>query len=268
MGFDHRLTVATIFHFQLSDFIFHISTLPLSPAELRHFHAFTNFAAMDNVAGRLNRLKEALPAHVTLVAVSKTHPASAVLQAYATGHRDFGENRVQELVQKQAELPQDIRWHLIGHLQRNKVKAIAPFVHLIHSIDSERLLHEVNHQAEGCDRIIDVLLQFHVAQEETKHGFIMEEAEEMLRSNRFAAMQNIRVTGVMGMASFTHDNVQVSSEFKQLRSIFTHLKTHFFPNDEHFATLSMGMSGDYELAIGEGSNMIRVGSAIFGHVEA
>lgn len=233
-------------------------------AELRHFYAFANFAAMQNIAQRLTQLKKALPTHVTLVAVSKTHPAAAVLEAYMTGHRNFGENRVQELVQKQAELPQDIRWHLIGHLQRNKVKAIAPFVHLIHSIDSEKLLYEVNQQAKNRNRVIDVLLQFHVAQEETKHGFMLAEAEEMLRSDRFAAMHNIRVTGVMGMASFTDDKVQVSSEFKQLRSIFTHLKTQFFLNDEHFATLSMGMSGDYELAIGEGSNMVRVGSAIFG----
>jgi len=222
---------------------------------------------MKGIAERIVALKAELPDGVTLVAVSKTHPASSVQEAYASGHRDFGENRVQELVQKQAELPQDIRWHLIGHLQRNKVKAIAPFVHLIHSIDSERLLHEVNHQAQGCDRVIDVLLQFHVAQEETKHGFSLEEAEEMLHSNRFSAMRNIRVTGVMGMATLTDDKAQISSEFQQLRSIYTHLKTHFFPNDEHFATLSMGMSGDYELAIGEGSNMIRVGSAIFGRVE-
>lgn len=232
-----------------------------------HFQAFTTFADMENVAARLNRLKESLPSHVTLVAVSKTHPASAVLEAYSTGHRDFGENRVQELVQKQAELPKDIRWHLIGHLQRNKVKAIAPFVHLIHSIDSERLLHEVDQQALNCGRVIDVLLQFHVAQEENKHGLSLEEAEEMLRSSRFSAMRNIRVTGVMGMATFTDDKAQITSEFQQLRDIYTHLQTQFFPGDKHFATLSMGMSGDYGLAIGEGSKMIRVGSAIFGRAE-
>ncbi|MCF8257222.1 MAG: YggS family pyridoxal phosphate-dependent enzyme [Flavobacteriales bacterium] len=220
---------------------------------------------MKGIAEHLMSVKDTLPDGVTLVAVSKTHPARSVLEAYMAGHRDFGENRVQELLEKYDALPKDIRWHLIGHLQRNKVKAIAAFVHLIHSIDSERLLEEVNQQAMKCERVIDVLLQFHVAREETKHGFSLEEAEEMLRSSRFSAMRNIRVVGVMGMATFTDDGQQVRSEFARLRSIFHHLKVHCFQENAHFTVLSMGMSGDYGMAIGEGSTMVRVGSAIFGH---
>ncbi len=219
---------------------------------------------METIAQRLNHLKGSLPEHVTLVAVSKTHPAIAVLQAYKAGQRDFGENRVQELVEKQAALPADIRWHLIGTLQRNKVKAIAPFVHLIHSIDSERLLMEVDRQAMLCDRIIDVLLQFHVAQEETKHGFSWQEVELFLKSPAFSSMKNVRLCGVMGMATFTEDEQQVRSEFAQLRDIFNRLRAAYFPMDPAFSIVSMGMSGDYRLAIDEGSTMIRVGSAIFG----
>lgn len=235
-----------------------------SRPELRHFLAFANFVDMETIAQRLMHLKRELPGQVTLVAVSKTHPVPALLEAYAAGQLDFGENRVQEMVQKHLESPEDIRWHLIGTLQRNKVKAIAPFVHLIHSIDSERLLAEVDRQAMACGRVIDVLLQFHVAQEETKHGLSWEEAEHLLRSEDFASMRHVRVCGIMGMASFTEDLAQVRGEFALLRGYFDRMRATFFSERPEFSVLSMGMSGDYRLAIEEGSNMVRVGSAIFG----
>jgi len=233
-------------------------------AELRQFPPFANFAGMDSIAQRLEALRESLPADVTLVAVSKTHPVERLMEAYDAGQRDFGENRVQELLAKQPLMPPDVRWHLIGHLQRNKVKQVVPFVHLIHSIDSERLLLEVGRQAAAIGRTVDVLLQFHIAEEETKFGFDLAEAEAMLRGGVLGVSGHVRICGVMGMATFTDDERQVRAEFARLRSIFHQLKEGFFKGNEHFAILSMGMSGDYRLAIGEGSTMVRVGSAIFG----
>lgn len=201
---------------------------------------------------------------VTLVAVSKTHPATQILTIYNLGQRIFGENRVQEMQEKQAALPADIEWHLIGHLQTNKVKNIAPFVRMIHSVDSLRLLQEIDKQALKCDRIIDCLLQFHVAREDTKFGFDLEEAVAMLRDPAFAALHNVRICGIMGMASFSSDENLVRGEFRQLREIFEQLKRTFFADAPHFRELSMGMSGDWQWAIEEGSTMVRIGSLIFG----
>ena len=211
---------------------------------------------------RLQEIRDNIPQNVTLVAVSKTKPPEMILEAYNYGQRIFGENRVQELTDKYEELPKDIEWHMIGHLQRNKVKYIAPFVQLIHGVDSFRLLTEINKQAEKCGRMQDVLLQFHIATESTKFGFDIREAEEMLNSPEFKEMKNINIRGVMGMATFTSDTRQVREEFHELKLIFEQLKSNYFGED--FNTISMGMSGDYEIAIEQGSNMIRVGSSIFG----
>jgi len=206
-------------------------------------------------------LKE-IPDNVTLVAVSKTKPIEAIKEAYLAGQKDFGENKVQELVAKHEQLPKDIKWHLIGHLQTNKVKYVAPFVHLIHAVDSEKLLLEINKQAQKNNRIIDVLLQFHIAQEDTKFGFSVDECKLLLKN--CASILNTRILGVMGMASFVDDETQIRNEFKTLRNIFNELKSEYFGNAPDFSTISMGMSGDYSLAIEEGSTMVRVGSAIFG----
>ena len=207
---------------------------------------------------------EEIPKHVTLIAVSKTKPASAIEEAYAAGQRHYGENKVQELVEKAEQLPKDIHWHLIGHLQTNKVKYIAPFVALIHSVDSLKLLLEINRQAAKNNRVIPVLLQFHIAQEETKFGFSFEEIRELLNSDEFKNASNIRIDGVMGMASFTDDEALIRKEFKLLKTYFDELKSTFFSEKNHFSICSMGMSGDYKIAIEEGSTMIRVGSSIFG----
>jgi pyridoxal phosphate enzyme (YggS family) len=217
-----------------------------------------------SISERLQKLKGSLPKSVTLVAVSKTKPAEMLLEAYQAGQRDFGENKVQEMVDKQVQLPGDIKWHLIGHLQSNKVKYIAPFVSLIHSVDSLKLLLEINKQGMKNGRIIDCLLQFHVATEETKFGLSRIEAEEILNDPIFKTLSNIRITGVMGMASFTENKVQIAKEFQELRTIFQELKSNYFKNSESFHILSMGMSSDYQIAIEQGSNMIRVGSSIFG----
>lgn len=212
----------------------------------------------------LNTLKKSLPEEVTLVAVSKTKPNSAIQEAYDCGQRIFGENRVQELTGKYEELPKDIEWHLIGHLQSNKVKYIAPFVSMIHAVDSLKLLKEINKQALKNDRIIECLLQFHIADEESKFGLSFSEARELLESPEFAEMRNISIAGLMGMATFTDDQEQVREEFRILENNFQIIKSHFFKFNEGFRHLSMGMSGDYPIAIEEGSTMIRVGSAIFG----
>ena len=209
-------------------------------------------------------IKSTIPNGVTLVAVSKTKPLNLIQEVYQQGQRVFGENRVQELVEKYESLPKDIKWHLIGHLQRNKVKYIASFVDMIHSIDSERLLDEVNNSAKKHNRKINVLLQFHIAQEETKFGLSREEAKELIENNAFQSCQNIRVVGVMGMASFVEDEEQVHREFQSLKSIFDHLKASNFKDNAYFKEISMGMSGDYQIAIEEGSTMIRVGSSVFG----
>lgn len=218
-----------------------------------------------SIAKNLSQLKASLPGHVTLVAVSKTHPAASIREAYDSGHRNFGENKVQEMAAKAAELPADICWHLIGHLQTNKVKYIAEFVHLIHSVDSPKLLHEINKQAQKTGRVIKCLLQVHIASESTKFGLTPEEAEAMLGSNELAGMQHVCITGLMGMATFTDNETQVREEFRSLHDMFTDWQKRFahIPQWQP-AVLSMGMSSDYTVAIEEGSNMVRVGSAIFG----
>lgn len=199
-----------------------------------------------------------------LCVVTKTHPVEMLTEAYAAGARCFGENRPQEMAAKQPLLPPDVEWHLIGQLQTNKVKLLAPFVHTIQSIDSLKLLKEINKHAAANNRIINGLLQFHIAQEETKSGLTLAEAEEILRSAEYQQLQNVRLTGVMGVATFTPDEAQLRQEFQQLRSYFEYLKSSYFAAADAFQDISMGMSGDYPLAVAEGSTLVRVGSAIFG----
>ncbi len=219
---------------------------------------------MRSIAQNIAEIKASLPAMVTLVAVSKTQPNDALMDAYHAGQRIFGENRVQELASKAEALPADIEWHMIGHLQTNKVKYIAPFVCLIHSVDSSKLLKEINKEAARNGRIIPVLLQFHIAEEESKFGLNWEEAEALLTSDDFRGMRNIRVVGVMGMATFTENKNQVRKEFGSLKNIFERLKANHFAEEPSFKEISMGMSGDYTIAIQEGSTMVRLGSSIFG----
>ena len=209
-------------------------------------------------------LEQLAPSRTKLVAVSKTKPESAIMSLYDQGHRIFGENRVQELVSKQEVLPKDIEWHFIGHLQTNKVKYIAPFVGLIHAIDSLKLLKEVNKQAAKNERMIDCLLQFHIAEEENKFGLDETEARQMIESTAFQEFKNIRVVGVMGMATFTNDLEQVRREFQQLKRIFDLFKMDYFRDNDSFKEVSMGMSGDYEVAVEEGSTMVRIGTLLFG----
>ncbi len=213
---------------------------------------------------RLQDFKHKLPVSVTLVAVSKTHPAEAVAEAYKAGHRVFGENRVQELVPKATQLPADIKWHLIGHLQSNKVKYIAPFIHLIHSVDSLSLLQEINKQAQKNKRIINCLLQVYIATEETKFGLSLEEVEELMRSEALNQLEHIRIIGLMGMASNTSDDNLIRKEFSSLKQLYDKINALQLPKIS-LKVLSMGMSGDYKIAIEEGSNMIRIGSSIFGN---
>lgn len=217
-----------------------------------------------SIRSNLDKLLETIPAHVKLVAVSKTKPERDILEAYDAGQRIFGENKVQDLTAKQAVLPADIDWHFIGHMQRNKVKYIAPFIGLIHGVDSLKLLKEVNKQAVKHNRIIDCLLQFHIAEETTKFGLSIEEATDLLKNPEYYSMKNIRFTGVMGMSTFTDDYELVRKEFKTLKSIFDRLKGEFFKSEDHFKEISMGMSGDYQIAIEEGSTMVRIGTSIFG----
>jgi pyridoxal phosphate enzyme (YggS family) len=216
------------------------------------------------ISDNLRNIQISIPSHVTLVAVSKTKPVEALIEVYGAGQRVFGENKVQEMCDKYDVMPKDIQWHLIGHLQTNKVKYIAPFVALIHSVDSFKLLEEINKQALKNNRVIDCLLQFHIAQEETKFGLSENEAHDIITSNEFKLLKNVRIVGVMGMASFTEDNEVVRNEFQSLRKIFTNLKNNFFSKEDCFKEISMGMSGDYLLAIEEGSTIVRVGSSIFG----
>lgn len=207
--------------------------------------------------------KELDSANVVLVAVSKTKSVEDILELYNLGHRDFGENYVQEMTEKAARLPKDIRWHFIGHLQSNKVKLIAPFVQLIHGVDSLKLLKEINKEAEKNNRVIDCLLQIHIAQEETKFGLDEEELDSILKEFVDLKMENVRVIGLMGMASFIENIDLIRREFRNLKEIFRRLMTH----DSRLTTLSMGMSSDYKIAIGEGSSMVRIGSLLFGERE-
>jgi pyridoxal phosphate enzyme (YggS family) len=218
----------------------------------------------ENIADNLQKIKDSLPKTVTLVAVSKTKPISDLQEAYDSGQRVFGENKIQELREKEPALPKDIEWHMIGHMQTNKVKYIAPYISLIHGVESFKLIEEINKQALKNDRIIKVLLQFHIAKESTKFGLQLKEAKEILNSNAFKKLKNIDVSGVMGMASFVDNELQIREEFTMLKSIFEELKSGYFAAMNSFNIISMGMSGDYSIAIEEGSTMIRVGSSIFG----
>lgn len=213
-----------------------------------------------NIKKNLNQITSSLPPHVTLVAVSKTKPLSDLMQAYQAGQRVFGENKVQEMVEKYHLMPDDVQWHMIGHLQRNKVKYMAGFVDLIHGVDSLKLLTEIDKQAQKHNRVIKCLLQIKIAKENSKFGLPIQEAEALLSSETFKNLKNVRIVGLMGMASFTTDKLQISEEFKTLKSNFDQLKQQ----RKNLKIISMGMSGDYKLAIDCGSSMIRVGSLIFG----
>jgi PLP dependent protein len=216
------------------------------------------------IEANLHQVKSSLPQHCKLIAVTKTHPVDRIMEAYRAGHRIFGENKVQELTPKFDALPKDIEWHMIGHLQSNKVKYIAPFVHLIHSIDSVRLLEEVNKQAQKVQRNISVLLQVHIAREETKFGFSDEEIASLVQSAQAKVLKNVTVAGLMGMATFTENTAQVRAEFRSLKALYDKVKASPLPENFRLTELSMGMSGDYKIAIEEGSTLVRVGSAIFG----
>lgn len=215
-----------------------------------------------SIRSNIEQIRQSLPSDVTLVTVTKTYPAEVIIEAYEAGERIFGESRPQEMVAKQSAMPQDIMWHQIGSLQTNKVKYIAPFVAMIHSVDSAKLLEVINKEAAKNDRTIDVLFEVFIAQESSKHGWDEAELEAFIASGALASLPNIRVRGLMGMATYTFDNEQVRTEFSRLRSIFDSLKERHFGAE--FDTLSMGMSGDYQLAIDCGSTMVRVGSSIFG----
>lgn len=216
------------------------------------------------VKDNLLAVKQTLKENVKLVAVSKYQPIELLEEAYEAGQRVFGESHALEVRDKAEAMPKDIEWHFIGHLQTNKVKYIAPFISCIESVDSLKLMQEINKQALKNDRVIDCLLQFHVAQEETKSGFTLEECEQVLSSEEFAALKNIRIVGVMGMATYTEDEKQIRKEFKTLVANFAYLKMAYFSANEEFKEISMGMTDDYKIAMSEGSTIVRIGSAIFG----
>lgn len=217
-----------------------------------------------SIAENLATLRKEIPGQVTLVAVSKTRTTAGIMEAYDAGQRHFGESKAQELVPKAEELPGDIHWHMVGHLQSNKVKYIAPFVALIHSVDKMKLLTVINKEGQKNERVIPVLLQLHIAEESTKFGMTLEEVCELLESEAYREMDSIEVQGLMGMATFTNDRQQVRKEFRQLKSYFDTIKSKYFKDQEGFRILSMGMSDDYQSGIDEGSNMVRIGTAIFG----
>ncbi len=212
------------------------------------------------IAENLIKIKNSLPEDVTLVAVSKTKPVAEIMEAYNAGQRIFGENKIQEMTEKWNALPKDIKWHMIGHVQRNKVKYMAPYVSLVHGVDSFKLLKEINKQAKNVNRKIDCLLQVHIAEEETKFGLDQSELNEIITSKNLGELLNVRVLGLMGMATFTEDNNQIRKEFRYLKSLLNKSK-NIIPE---VSILSMGMSGDYKIAVEEGSNMVRIGSSIFG----
>lgn len=219
-----------------------------------------------SIAANISAIKDELKSSgAKLIAVSKTKPVEIVQEAYNSGQRVFGENTVQELVEKFESLPKDIEWHLIGHLQTNKVKYIAPFISMIHSVDSLKLLQEINKQALKNNRVIDCLLQIYIADEDTKYGLDFAEAIELLRSEEYQQLQNIRICGVMGIATLTDNPRMTKDEFYELRTFYTGLKETFFRKDPNFTEISMGMSGDYKLALEHGSTMVRIGSSLFGN---
>jgi pyridoxal phosphate enzyme (YggS family) len=217
-----------------------------------------------SIQQNVNTIKSTLPEHVTLVAVSKTKPVADLMEAYNAGQRIFGENKVQEMVDKWQQMPKDIKWHMIGHVQTNKVKYMVPFVSLIHGVDSLKLLTEINRQAKRYRKVINCLLQIMISDEETKFGLNEAELEQLLASEEFKQMENIKITGLMGMASFTEDKEQITKEFTHLKAIFDGLGSQPATNNFQPSTLSMGMSGDYTIAITLGSTMVRIGSSIFG----
>ena len=219
---------------------------------------------MHFITENIKKLTTHIPESVKIIAISKLKPIEDIQIAYDSGHRYFGENKTNEIKMKWEKLPKDIEWHFVGHLQTNKVKYIAPFVHLIHSVDSYRLLSEINKRAIRNDRVINCLLQLYIAEEESKHGFLLEEVKEMLESQDFANLKNIRICGVMGMATFTENKELVRKEFQTLHTYFKEIKESYFKDCEHFKECSMGMTDDYEIALEEGSTMVRIGSAIFG----
>jgi pyridoxal phosphate enzyme (YggS family) len=219
---------------------------------------------MNTIKENLDKLRKSIPPGIKIVAVSKFHPAETIQEAYDFGQRIFGESRVQELKEKYEELPKDIEWHFIGNLQRNKVKYIAPFIHLIHSMDNERLMLEIEKQAAANNRKIPCLLQIHIAQEETKGGFSPDECRQFLATGKWEECIHIQLSGVMGMATFTDDKAQIRKEFRLLKSLFDEFKNTYFLDEPAFKEISMGMSNDYPIAIEEGSTMIRVGTLIFG----
>lgn len=219
---------------------------------------------MTDIRSNIKYLLSQIPPQVKLVAVSKTKPVADILVAYNAGQKIFGENRVQELLKKKDLLPSDIEWHLIGHLQTNKVKLIVPFVSMIQSVDSFRLLKTINDEARKTGRTVNCLLQLHIAKEETKFGFSIQEVTEMLRDSSVRTLESIKICGVMGMATFTDDKDMVRAEFRYLADCFRKLKTDYFPGNADFKEISMGMSGDFAIAISEGSTMVRIGSLIFG----
>jgi hypothetical protein len=217
-----------------------------------------------SIAKNLTQIKSQLPAHVTLVAVSKTKPVADLMEAYTAGQRIFGENKIQEMTEKWEQMPKVIEWHMIGHVQTNKVKFMAEYVSLIHGVDSLKLLQEINKQAKKHNRVIDCLLQIHIAEEETKFGLDVEELNHILSSDEFKNLENIRIVGLMGMATFTENQNQIEKEFNHLKSIFDKLSKIPFTQNLQPNILSMGMSGDFQLAISCGSTMVRIGSSIFG----
>ncbi len=217
-----------------------------------------------DIQKNLLKIKNEIPSSVRLVVVSKTRTVNEILSVYQTGHKIFGENKTQELIRKQPSLPPDIEWHFIGHLQSNKVKYIAPYIKLIHSVDSLKLLNEINKQALKNNRIIDCLMQFHIATEESKFGLDLDEAIQILESDEFHAMKSIKICGVMGMATFTDNRDLIKNEFNNLRNIFSKIKTQYFADNSDFREISMGMSDDYRIAIDEGCTIVRIGNAIFG----
>ena len=224
---------------------------------------FSTMKDNSYIAERIKAISDALPKGVTLIAVSKYHPVEAIETAYSAGQRDFGESKAQDLTVKHLALPSDIRWHFIGHLQSNKIKYIAPFIHLIHSIDSLRLLKEVNKQGIKTGRRIPCLLQIHIAQEETKFGFTPEECLTMLEEGEWRELQNVEIRGLMCMASNTDNEEQIASEFSAVQELFNTIKEQYFHRDRNFSVLSAGMSDDYPIAIEHGSTHIRIGSSIF-----
>jgi pyridoxal phosphate enzyme (YggS family) len=219
---------------------------------------------MSDIASNIISLKQQIPSSVKLVAISKTKSATEILEAYNAGHRIFGENRVMELISKKDLLPDDIEWHYVGHLQTNKVKFLVPFISMIHSVDSFKLLRAINTEALKINRIVYCLLQFHIAKEETKYGFSMNEVIDMISSEEFRQLQSVRLSGIMGMATFTDDEKLIREEFRYLTGCFKVLKEKYFPEEIYFKEISMGMSGDFKIAIEEGSTIVRIGSIIFG----